>query len=215
MVAEFETAQKGEEALNEDKIVQGTVLWLPPEEELPKKAVKRAHGKGAVRENIYDHPVVIISRPDYSVVHFHLITSFKGRLLHQIYGKANEFHTSCRSWHLPIAPTPPHPDAKSKNSKKRFPTLRLDRNEVLRRDSYVNLRNVYKINWSYLHQYPNRKCPKHNYCFESVSRIQLIDKSRRLTGYKPGSQYRETIRPSKPKTTLETQVESRVVQAEH
>lgn len=56
-------------------IVQGRVLWLPQKHELPEKAVRRAHGKGAVEEGIYNHPVVIISRPEEepNIVHFHLV----------------------------------------------------------------------------------------------------------------------------------------------
>jgi len=54
---------------------QGKVFWLPAKEELPERAVKRAHGKGAVEEGIYHHPVVAISQPsdDSETVHFHLV----------------------------------------------------------------------------------------------------------------------------------------------
>ena len=66
-----------EKTLDESIIVQGRVLWLPAKNELPIKAVRRAHGKGAVEEGIYNHPVVIISRPadDTHLVHFHLVST--------------------------------------------------------------------------------------------------------------------------------------------
>jgi hypothetical protein len=43
-------------------VVQGGIFWLPAEEELPRRAVKRVHEKGVV-EGIYGHPVVVVSRP--------------------------------------------------------------------------------------------------------------------------------------------------------
>ena len=137
--------------------VQGRVLWLPAKEDLPERAVRRAHGKGAIEEGIYNHPVVVVSRPaeDSDVIHFHLITSLQGRRLDQLYNKPNEFHASRRSWYLPVFPTPDHPDAISKKTKKRFPTLVLANQETLRWDSYVNLRHVYKIEMTLLRSYTN------------------------------------------------------------
>jgi hypothetical protein len=51
-------------------------MWLPALEDLPERAVRRAHGKGAVEEGIYNHPVVVVSRPldDERCVHFHLVS---------------------------------------------------------------------------------------------------------------------------------------------
>ncbi|KAF2278071.1 uncharacterized protein EI97DRAFT_374027 [Westerdykella ornata] len=188
------SGQKDEGTVAEDEIVQGRILWLPPKAELPVKAVRRAHGKGAVEEGIYDHPIVVISRPaeDPSMVHFHLITSFQGRKLHEIYGKANEFHTSRRSWYLPIAPAPDHPDAKSKKAKKRFPTLQLADGVSLRWDSYVNLRHIYKVKWSYLRPYNNPDAPwSTQHRFERESMIRILAKGRLLTTYEAGPQYQE------------------------
>lgn len=55
---------------------QGQVFWLPAKEEL-SEPVKRAHGKGAVEEGIYNHPVVAISRPTdgKDTIHFHLVST--------------------------------------------------------------------------------------------------------------------------------------------
>ncbi|KAF2185644.1 hypothetical protein K469DRAFT_726731 [Zopfia rhizophila CBS 207.26] len=193
--------------LDESEIVQGRILWLPPKEELPEKAVRRAHGKGAVEEGIHNHPVVVISRPTHesSVVHFHIITSFQGKKLHEIYGKANEFHQSRRSWYLPISPTPPHPDANSKKSKKRFPNLELAGGAVLRWDSYVNLRDVYKIDWSLLRSYGNPDTPYSlDYRFERESMIRLLAKGKLLTTYEAGTQY-QTATPGRiPKSPRST-----------
>ncbi|KAF2260082.1 hypothetical protein CC78DRAFT_536602 [Lojkania enalia] len=190
--------QKEDELLNEKDVIQGRIFWLPPQEELPVKAVRRAHGKGAVDDGIYNHPVVVISRPaeDSSIIHFHLITSFQGKKLHEIYGKSNDFHASRRSWYLPIAPTPPHPDANSKKAKRRFPTLELDRGAALRWDSYVNLRHVYKIDWSFLRQYANPDAQDTvEYKMERESMIRLLAKSKFLTGYQTGPQL---MRPMSP-----------------
>lgn len=61
--------------VEEGDIVQGRIFWLPPKSELPERAVRRAHGKGVVEEGIYNHPIVVISRPDEerNMVHFHLV----------------------------------------------------------------------------------------------------------------------------------------------
>ncbi|KAF2794917.1 hypothetical protein K505DRAFT_241024 [Melanomma pulvis-pyrius CBS 109.77] len=182
--------------VEEDDVVQGRIFWLPPKAELPEKAVRRAHGKGVVEEGIYNHPVVVVSRPadERNVVHFHLITSFQGKKLHEIYSKNNEFHASRRSWYLPIYPTPEHPDANSKKAKKRYPTLALDNSAVLRWDSYVNLRHVYKIEWSYLRPYANPDTPNNlDYRFERESLIRMLAKGKLLTTYETGTQYQGPI----------------------
>lgn len=69
------TEQIGERT-EEVEIAQGRIMWLPPVEDLPERAVRRAHGKGAVEDAIYNHPVVVVSRPldDEQVVHFHLVS---------------------------------------------------------------------------------------------------------------------------------------------
>lgn len=55
-------------------VVQGRIFWLPAEEDLPRQAVKRAHGAG-IFEGIYGHPVVIVSRPteDNHIAHFQIV----------------------------------------------------------------------------------------------------------------------------------------------
>lgn len=65
-------------SVDESQVVQGTVLWLPAKEDLPERAVRRAHGKGAIEEGIFNHPVVVVSRPedDSQTMHFHLVSSF-------------------------------------------------------------------------------------------------------------------------------------------
>lgn len=66
---------------NEDvrdyEVAQGRIFWLPPREELLAKAVRRAHGRGAVDEGIYNHPVIVVSRPeeDPEMVHFQLVST--------------------------------------------------------------------------------------------------------------------------------------------
>ncbi|KAH7389334.1 hypothetical protein DE146DRAFT_160349 [Phaeosphaeria sp. MPI-PUGE-AT-0046c] len=172
--------------------VQGRVLWLPAKEDLPERAVRRAHGKGAIEEGIFNHPVVVVSRPaeESNVIHFNLITSLQGRRLDQLYNKSNEFHASRRSWYLPIFPTPDHPDALSKKTKKRFPTLELANQETLRWDSYVNIRHVYKIDLSLMRPYTNPEMPNaESFHFERESTLRMLAKGKSLTLYEPGQQY--------------------------
>ncbi|ORX92744.1 hypothetical protein BCR34DRAFT_250516 [Clohesyomyces aquaticus] len=128
------STQKEHKTVEDEDVAQGRIFWLPLREDLPERAVKRAHGKGAIEEGIYNHPIVILSRlaADRYIVHFQLITYFQGKRLDEIYGKANEFHASRRSWDLPIALAPDHPDATSKKSKKRFLTLDLAGKATLR-----------------------------------------------------------------------------------
>jgi hypothetical protein len=62
--------------VNDMHAFKGRILWLPPQKELPKRAVRKAHGKGAVEAGIFDHPVVVVSRPseESHVVHFLLVS---------------------------------------------------------------------------------------------------------------------------------------------
>jgi hypothetical protein len=194
---------------DESYAVQGRVLWLPAKDDLPERAVRRAHGKGAIEEGIFNHPIVVVSRPaeESNIIHFCLvgccvdkslyahvdifqITSFQGRRLDEMYNKSNEFHASRRSWYLPIVPTPDHPDAVSKKTKKHFPTLELANGETLRWNSYVNLRHVYKIDLSLLRPYTNPDFPATEaFRFERGSMTRMLAKGKSLTLYEPGSQY--------------------------
>jgi hypothetical protein len=55
-------------------VVPGRILWLPFPEMLPERAVRRAYGKGAVEDGIYQHPVVVVAR-FADVVHFQLVSN--------------------------------------------------------------------------------------------------------------------------------------------
>lgn len=61
--------------IEDDDVQQGAIFWLPSKESLPRYAVRRAHGKGAIEDGIFQHPVVIISRPkeERQIVHFNLV----------------------------------------------------------------------------------------------------------------------------------------------
>lgn len=211
------------ESVREYEVAQGRIFWLPPCEELPAKAVRRAHGRGSVDEGIYNHPVVVISHPEEEpdMVHFQVvsatisywklllivwqITSFQGRRLEEMYGKDNDFHASRRSWYLPVWPAPDHPDANSKKSKKRFPTLKLAGRAQLRWESYINLRHVYKVEWAHLRPYANPDTPEVSYFrLERESTVRMLAKGRVLTNYEPGWQYRYvSSAPSTSETSQE------------
>jgi hypothetical protein len=121
------------------------------------------------------------------------ISSLQGKTLEELYNKSNDFHTRRRSWYLPIAPTPDHPDARSKNTRKRFPTLDLAHSARLRSDSYVNIRHVYSIKWSLLKEYTNCEIPTaEGFRFELESTIKLLAKSKLLTKYECGTQYQSS-----------------------
>jgi hypothetical protein len=64
-----------ERAVDLTHVAQGMIFFLPAETDLPRKAVRRAHGKGRIEDKIHDHPVVVISRPaqESNIVHFHLV----------------------------------------------------------------------------------------------------------------------------------------------
>lgn len=113
----------------------------------------------------------------------------QGKKLDQLYPKSNEFHTSRRSWYLPISPSPDHPDANSKKAKKRFPTLALADGAALRWDSYVNIRHIYKIDRTLLKLYANLNTPKTSlFRLERESTVRMVAKGKILTLYEPGVQ---------------------------
>ncbi|KAF2013869.1 hypothetical protein BU24DRAFT_494258 [Aaosphaeria arxii CBS 175.79] len=187
--ARLEKARLADVANIEASLVQGRILWLPPQEQLFGKEVKRAHGKGPIDEGIYNHPVVVVSRPKDQdhIVHFQIITSFQGKDLGQKYDKDTEYHLSRRSWYLPIYPSPDHPDIDSKKSRKKYPTLELAQGAVLRGNSYVKIRSIYKIDWRLLKPYD--AASECNYRFNRSTVTTLLAKTKLLTEYTPGTQY--------------------------
>lgn len=118
------------------------------------------------------------------------ITSLQGQRLDQMYPKKRAFQADARTWYLPIWPTPDHPDAISKATKKRFPTLNLTDGARLRYKSYVNIRDVFKIDWSLLRPYTNAQDADGgaSLSFDRVSRMRLLAKSKALVEYEPGPQ---------------------------
>lgn len=74
-----------------EDVVQGRILFLPPFHETPENSVRRVFGKGPVDEGMFDHPVVICSRPadeEEDVVHFHIVSSLTERRTNFIECKA-------------------------------------------------------------------------------------------------------------------------------
>ncbi|OCK85381.1 hypothetical protein K432DRAFT_283638, partial [Lepidopterella palustris CBS 459.81] len=181
---------------NED-VIQGQILWLPPFKEMPAGAVKRIRGKGPVEEGMFDHPLVVCSRPakKQNLVQFHLITSFRGKKLNEIYGKSNKWHRKKRTHYLPISPTPAHPDGVSAHpegilARNPFPTLALANGSTLRWNSYVNVVEVFEVDWSLLQTHSNPNTPGVNkYRLDKESLEHLHRKSEELTKYVPGPQF--------------------------
>lgn len=225
------STQKETKRVDEADLALGRIFWLPPKEDLPPRAVRRAHGKGAVEEGIYNHPVVVISRPaeEPQSIHFQIVslaslrpvcnavlsrsqvTSFQGKRLHEVYSKDNEFHASRRSWYLPISPSPTHPDASSKKMQKRFPTLALQHGATLRWDSYVNIRHVYKIDWALLKPYANPDTPYvQTFRFDQESCDKTLAKTKVLTNYEPGHQYQGRARGLRPMHTAKSPLPLRI-----
>ncbi|EMD97015.1 hypothetical protein COCC4DRAFT_144083 [Bipolaris maydis ATCC 48331] len=172
-------------------VVQGGIFWLPAEEDLPRQAVKRAHGAGGV-EGIHAHPVFVVSRPaeDSHIAHFQVISSRQRRTLGDLYNKTNEFHISLHTSCLPIEQSPDHSHASLRRTMKRSSTLQLANGAQLQLDSHVNIRNVYKIDWSLLKRYTNPETPDvKQFYFDRESTTRLLAKSAILTTYEPGAQH--------------------------
>ncbi|KAF2846366.1 hypothetical protein T440DRAFT_472013 [Plenodomus tracheiphilus IPT5] len=187
--------ERTERTIEENDILPGRIFWLREEGKLPERAVQWVKGKGSF-EDIYSHPVVITSRPAEGdhIVHFQVITSLQGKTLDELYPKQTEFHMGRRSWFLPIYPSPEHPDAKSKTTRKRFPTLHIANGAALRSNSYIVIRKVYKINWALLEAYENAALPNTQvYCFERESLVRMLAKSKTLTTYEPGPQFQRVV----------------------
>jgi hypothetical protein len=125
------------------------------------------------------------------------ITSFQGRRLDELYyDPDNATHKYRRKWYLPIAPTPNHPDAISKLTRKRFPTLVLGRGATLRTNSYVNIRHIYRIRHSLLQTYTNPVTPDvEQYRLKGESKIRMIAKCKTLTNYEPTRQFGSLPKP--------------------
>ncbi|KAF2023823.1 hypothetical protein EK21DRAFT_80034, partial [Setomelanomma holmii] len=178
--------------VNQNDGGQGRIFWLPSREDLREEAVQRHHGKGKIKDKIYNHPVVVISRPaeaSYKAV-FHLITSLDGKKLEDMYDEKVPAQASRRTWYLPIWPTPDHPDATSKKTRKRLPTLILGDSAQLKKESWVNIRHIYEIDFELLLPYSNPNDPNRDvYGFESQSMSQIRSRCQSLTEYKPGPQY--------------------------
>ncbi|OAL48673.1 hypothetical protein IQ07DRAFT_83576 [Pyrenochaeta sp. DS3sAY3a] len=177
--------------IDSDDVIWGRILWLPREDELPEGAVKRAHGKRKLDKGVYDHPVVIASRPkdDDRMAHFHPMTSFNNKDLIDIYPGKTKHQKSAREWFLPIKPYPSstltHPDAISDKTKRRFPTLEVGGEKNLKRTSWVDINDVYKIDWSLLRPYTFPDSPDTDFSLRlnEYSREQMRDKAKILTHY--------------------------------
>lgn len=138
------------------------------------------------------------------------ISSLHGKTLGKDnYKRSNQFHDSRRTWYLPIAPSPDHPDATSNNAKKRFPTLELKHGARLRWDSYVNIRNVYKIDWTLLKVYTNPGTPNVTlFQFDRISTMRLLARGTNLTKYEPGPQHRKHLPQSLKRANAGSESES-------
>jgi hypothetical protein len=58
-------------SVQESEVVQGRIFYLPSKEDLPEGAVRIGHGKPD-KKGAYNHPLVIVSRPEKqkNVAHF-------------------------------------------------------------------------------------------------------------------------------------------------
>lgn len=195
-------------AAEDADVVQGRIFWLPVEEDLPKGAVERVHSKGFV-EGVYGHPVVIVSRPavdshtaDFQIVKFFFrrfsdaanmpkISSLQRKTIGGLYHiTANDFHISRRAGHIPITQSSKRSCANSKTTMKQLPTLRLVKGARLPPDSYVDVWNVYKIDWSLLKVYTNPETSNVNqFRFGHKSTRRLLARTTILTKYEPGTQH--------------------------
>jgi hypothetical protein len=81
--------------------------------------------------------------------------------------------------------------------KKRYPTLVLAGGAALRWDSYVNIRHVYKIDWSLLKAYTNSESTDTGtFRLRRESMIRMLAKGKTLTLYEPGPQF-QSLRPER------------------
>jgi hypothetical protein len=116
---------------------------------------------------------------------------------------------SSREHYLPVYPTGIHPNAKSKRSRKRFPTLKLVDNAELRKKSYVNIRNVFKMDISLLTPYKDwRYGGEVIHRFERESFIRMLANCKIVTtSYKPGPQY---LRPDSKEPISDAEIDEAI-----
>ena len=61
---------------------------------------------------------------------------------------------------------------------------------MLKRNSWVNIRHIYRVDASLLKPYDNPETPERSvYCFEQQSLTRMLAKCESLVGYEPGLQF--------------------------
>jgi hypothetical protein len=62
--------------VDERAVVPGAIFKLPVAHELPAHAIQRAHSHGEIKDELYGHPIVIVSRPseDSRTAHFLIVS---------------------------------------------------------------------------------------------------------------------------------------------
>lgn len=129
------------------------------------------------------------------------ISSLQRKTVGDLYNISNEFHIGRRAGHIPITPPLDHSHASLQTTKKQFPTLRLVNGARLRSESYINIWNVYKIDWSLLRVYTNSETPDvEQFRFGHKSTRRLLTKTGILTKYEPGTQHRTHSRQTLERT---------------
>jgi hypothetical protein len=82
---------------------------------------------------------------------------------------------------------------------------------VLRWNSYVNLRHIYKIKWEHLRPYTNTDTPwSTHYRLERESMIRMLAKGKILTTYEPGTQLQRQGSPRPAETSIQPTIINRV-----
>ncbi|KAK8218665.1 hypothetical protein IWZ01DRAFT_538254 [Phyllosticta capitalensis] len=204
-----------DDSIGSPDIVIGRILWLPSIAELPKNAVQQAHPKAeAAADDVYNHPVVVCSRPSRDRVQFFIITSFNSRSLEQRFGPTPFTRPEQEriQGYLPISPSQPHPRLQMWENGLRTPVILLEGDKKMLRNSFINTSTVYAINSMSLRPYGshfNRRRPEH--FIEEGSVKVMLDWSKMVAHYSPGPQYRlrqpKAVKPrlqERPSTEGET-----------
>ncbi|KAF2166737.1 hypothetical protein M409DRAFT_54528 [Zasmidium cellare ATCC 36951] len=148
------TINKPDWIITSDEVEQGCILWLgTPTETMesqrrrgaPTTQVINAQSKLPANNGMYEHPFLVLSRPasDPSRIYFLPMTSLGGQSL------ASKYTLRKAAYHqatfLPVAPAELHPLYLAGDN--RYRTLTLKNGDRLEKSTYVNVRELYEMDW--------------------------------------------------------------------
>jgi hypothetical protein len=106
-----------------------------------------------------------------------------------MYGGSSDFHYNKRLGYLPISPAPNHPDG--------LRSLFLGGSSTLRRESYVNVAEIYEIDLNFLWTYTNPEAPRAKDFHLGKGSVKYLRKVEATLGYYIEPQFPAASQPGR------------------